>query len=75
MDKVRIHAEACDILRTIADIPIGSLRIDEALFLFRHCLRDEKGSFNIIAGFSEEHLEMLMGIAQDIIARGSQTIH
>ncbi len=75
MDRQEIRKAAQDILKTIADVPIGNLRIDEALFLFRHCLRTGDGFFNTTVGFDEDGLKMLMNIAQAIVARGNQTIH
>lgn len=75
MDQEKIYEEARNILKTIADVPIGNLRIDEALFLFRHCLCGGNGFLNVTVDFGEESLVMLMNIAQAIIARGSQTIH
>lgn len=75
MDQEKIYGEARDILKTIADVPIGNLRIDEALFLFRHCLRKGDGFITVTVEFGEKELQTLLGIAQAIVTRGNQTIH
>ena len=73
MDQQEIYREARKILGMIKDVPLSHFTVYEALWLFRHCMREVGGEGNIVANFSEEDFNELVTIAYKVVQRGGPT--
>ena len=62
MNQGRIYEAAKELLAGIADYHDCQLTIGEKLFLYRNCLQQADGSFNVVEGFSAADLKMLIRI-------------